>query len=440
MDVIGKVVTGTTVVGRVGERIFSPADAHATLGMPSEVGQEVVDAPPPSRWLPLRVAAIYSGRWMGPSTPVAHVQDHLKHFIRPNRAHVFLGVDPTCWCDASREAREAYHAGDHAAAEVLLVQQARRVFEAWPQLYVALVPSEAPRLPHEAGMAAVRAAVKARAALPPDAPYKTVQRSSIYLHKWFMQYDHLARTEALRRVHGPHDVVVRLRLEVLLGAPLVLEAGLERGRRGLEPSADVIGIHYNRTGCVPCTWTWCVPSPPCTVPPISTVGRDAAAKGGAVAGGGAAGGGDATSALELGTNGYYSTSHDTVRGSGASPVWLWSDWLQIGSPQSMGVLAGMTATHRIFYSTNTTVRCAGLCQEEQNALQLEQRGVKLVPLPLPLRLIRFEARCGTQPLVNATQRQRDHDMSPWYAPCPYMGSQASRACPTEDRRKTGALA
>jgi hypothetical protein len=55
----------------------------------------------------LKIAALYAGRWFGPSA-FAHVaREHLQHIIRPNSMDVFLTVDPTSWCVAPKQGTKA---------------------------------------------------------------------------------------------------------------------------------------------------------------------------------------------------------------------------------------------------------------------------------------------------------------------------------------------
>ena len=135
-----------------------------SLGLRSERGELLV----PSRMTyseTLKIAALYAGRWFGPSA-FAHVaREHLQHIIRPNSMDVFLTVDPTSWCVAPKQARTAYLDGDFATAEHELTRQARVLFEFWPRLHVAFVSAEDPTMPHSYGgraKDALRAAVGGR--------------------------------------------------------------------------------------------------------------------------------------------------------------------------------------------------------------------------------------------------------------------------------------
>ena len=57
---------------------------------------------------------------------------------------------------------------------------------------------------------------------------------------------------------------------------------------------------------------------------------------------------------------------------------FWHDWVYVGSQRSMSTLGAVSQAQR--YRVNATMRCIGLCQEEQTVLQLETSGVRLLPL------------------------------------------------------------
>ena len=47
---------------------------------------------------------------------------------------------------------------------------------------------------------------------------------------WLWQFAYFAHTEALRRIHGPHDLILRARLDVTISTP-ILPSVLVRKRR-----------------------------------------------------------------------------------------------------------------------------------------------------------------------------------------------------------------
>ena len=57
---------------------------------------------------------------------------------------------------------------------------------------------------------------------------------------------------------------------------------------------------------------------------------------------------------------------------------LWHDWVYAGSQSSIARVAQVAQAHS--YMVNLTMRCLGLCQEEQTVLQLQALGVSLRPL------------------------------------------------------------
>ena len=57
---------------------------------------------------------------------------------------------------------------------------------------------------------------------------------------------------------------------------------------------------------------------------------------------------------------------------------LWRDWVYAGSQSSIAKVAQVAQAHS--YMVNLTMRCLGLCQEEQTVLQLQALGVSLRPL------------------------------------------------------------
>ena len=382
----------------------------------------------------LKIAALYAGRWFGPSA-FAHVaREHLQHIIRPNSMDVFLTVDPTSWCVAPKHARTAYLEGDFATAEHELTRQARVLFDFWPRLHVALVSAEDPTTPHSYGgraMDAMRAAVGGRINPTTGAPLvsgHSISRAPVFMYKWFPQYDHVAKSELLRRAFGPHDVIVRLRLDVSLTVPitfLALRGGLVR----------VVGNHSAVVLLMRRD------DPTQRPQPTSSDTSSASAA-------------SATSAPwppEIGVVGYYTQIEPAARmdmrpckaphqpwsmsgqlrseqamgqavlecPKGAKMRWQWSDWLQIGTPRSMAHLASMTADRKIFYTSNTLVRCFGLCQEEQTALHLEARGVRLLMLNLPIAMVMAKAiPCGWSPLLNDSELMKQHKIpGSFFFPC-----------------------
>ena len=112
----------------------------------------------------------------------------------------------------------------------------------------------------------------------------------------------------------------------------------------------------------------------------------------------------------------------SISAGGRAAVWMWSDWLFVGSPAALRPLARMTS-NRMVLSSNQS-RCYGLCQEEQTSLQLTRSGVHLKPLrglPVTIRKILYHPwPCNASvqpPLLNATDLSAMR-ISNWYAACP----------------------
>jgi len=425
----GQVIVNNTVFGSVADT----ASRHV---------QYVEQVIPLSR---LRVAALYSGRFFGTTAGTHIAGDHLKNFIVPNSVEVFLAVDPPSWCAASSAARTAYRAGQRAKAEEELRIQASALFSNWPLLLVALVPAEDAEGPHGYGRAAMLAARKAYMDEPSSDA--NLRRSSIYIHRWYMQFEHVAKVERLRRAFGPHDVVVRLRLDVALTLPLHIHA---TGRRSqllhvlLNHTSSLAVLHRDSPSAAPEDSAWL---PSATAEDSSSVADAAVAEGSRVEPLELASFGYRTAAVprtsrpptEPGTllepcmpKQYADLIPHGMSGLGAAgpyrglqcsehrpTLWMWSDWVQLGTPRSMSALAAMTSRGRVQFVNRSRVRCYGLCQEEQTVLQLEAMGVRMLPLSLPLVLDKpGVAPCHTTPLLNDTELSRDHKISSWYATCP----------------------
>lgn len=380
----------------------------------------------------LRVALLYSGRFFGAQISAGLIDNHLENIIKPNAAAVFVAVDPTTWCAAPLAARRAYGLGDRWTAETYLQEQVRSAFRNWHQLHVALISSEDPAIPHLYGKAGINAMNKLNA---------TGHRAAIFIHKWYMQFDHYAKADALRQAYGPHDLVVRVRMDVEIERPLLLERG--RGERfsgdaysvyvravngskvlvqkvhtsgsarmSLDGDNDLVHEEVGSFGSPaiytddkkgPTSVRQCVPY-------------------------------DADPSLYSMHTGHPACSNASADEKGELP-WMWSDWLFIGSASALAPLAAMTS--RGFVLASSAVRCYGLCQEEQTTLQLQHAGVTLKRLRLPLRIHKINTNpCGATPLLNLTQLASQHQISSWYAPCPPMERGCSAKTQTAERDGT----
>ena len=91
----------------------------------------------------LAVAVLYSGRFYGELTAPEWSKDHLNNLIVPNRAAVFVVVDPVNVCDTSGAVQRALgraNSSNWEAASLALLQEARAIFGGWDHLYAKVVP------------------------------------------------------------------------------------------------------------------------------------------------------------------------------------------------------------------------------------------------------------------------------------------------------------
>ena len=96
-----------------------------------------------SRMPSLAVAVLYSGRFYGELTAPEWSKDHLNNLIVPNRAAVFVVVDPVNVCDTSGAVQRALgraNSSNWEEASLALLQEARAIFGGWDHLYAKVVP------------------------------------------------------------------------------------------------------------------------------------------------------------------------------------------------------------------------------------------------------------------------------------------------------------
>ena len=151
----------------------------------------------------LKVAILYAGRWYGRAGK-HYVANHLDNLIKPAmeiaQVTVFLVTSHDQWCAASRSS-------DTAALEA----EVRAIFGI-PRLYALLVPE--PPVVDVWGSGLVRAAQGA--AMKGGGKGGHASKFKIdQLLSYMRQFTNVARAEALRRQHGPHDLVIKARLDVL---------------------------------------------------------------------------------------------------------------------------------------------------------------------------------------------------------------------------------
>lgn len=161
---------------------------------------------------------------------------------------------------------------------------------------------------------------------------------------WYRQWEHFSRAEHLRRAAGPHDVVVRSRLDLLLPAPLLVAVLPELEEAALGSSTEPSGVVYalshravNADGFTP---------RPCTAADPRAESMEEA--------------GHANADTKL----HCATYH--------------RDWLYVSASEAAtAVLAGM-AYRPLLHALPQ--RCKGWCQEEQMRLQLLRADARLAPL------------------------------------------------------------
>lgn len=279
-------------------------------------------------------------------------------------------------------------------------------------LHVALTTAEDPAMPHNVGKAALEA--MRRIGVGND-------RSAIYIHKWYMQFDHYAKADALRRAYGPHELVVRVRMDVELMWPLHLESfrsGQQRSSSSLRADASYSVALQQPNGTRTVLQRLHAGERHLDV---GAFGSHAIKLPLASDGGGPRPTASETRCVPTGDGinlyGQTGSLKPQCPADLNAVEWMWSDWFFVGTAAALAPLASMTSRGIIF--TSNVSRCYGLCQEEQTSLQLQEAGATLLPLRLPLRMHRVNANpCGYVPLLNLSELAAQHQISGWYAPCP----------------------
>ena len=174
---------------------------------------------------PPRVAVLYSGRWFGTGdaelgwqTTQQWAANHLRYLITPNNASVFVVASPSNWCGPPAQAREQVSVA--SATETLFQAEVRAAFRGWHDLHAALIPQDE-GLPQDGAYAAAAVtAIKREALLTGSNKTGHYGFVTAMMRNWYWQFSHYMRAEQLRRSHGPHDWVVRVRLDVQFAATL----------------------------------------------------------------------------------------------------------------------------------------------------------------------------------------------------------------------------
>jgi hypothetical protein len=158
----------------------------------------------------LHLAILYSGRWFGRAGE-HFVANHRTHLIAPAVAAgaevgVFLIASPDQWCSAS---------GDDD--ERTLANEVQAMFGSSVTAHVNLVPE--PDAVDSRGSGLVSAAQQAAMRGGGKGGHASAFKIN-ELMRYLRQFGNVARAEELRRRHGPHDVVLKARLDVLYAKPV----------------------------------------------------------------------------------------------------------------------------------------------------------------------------------------------------------------------------
>ena len=348
----------------------------------------------PAQHSPMRIAVLYSGRWFGGGavggwqTTLAWAQNHLQHLIMPNNASVFVVATSSTWCGPPPDARVAHADGKHSAAESVLQQEVRAAFRGWPNTHAALVTALEDQRKDNAYHAQAKRVVSAH-------NMSTSGFISAAVRGWRWQFALYARADQLQRVHGPHDWIVRARLDVIFepGFPLLVQPlqkrttkagsivfavgvhGIAQPRKSVEDTNALHPCHDKSTGATDYIDTF---------PVMEQDSRP--------------------DCLNL-ANG----NRHMFPAAEAHVEWRWRDWIFVGASQAMEPLASM-ADGQVLLS-HSLIRCFGLCQEEQTMLQLAHHGVALRPLGAHVQLDRINcsSRESTTPLKQTLPQ--------WASPC-----------------------
>ena len=215
--------------------------------------------------------------------------------------------------------------------------------------------------------------------MPPLTPLSPSPASHIS-HHFSWQFAHYARVDSLRRAHGPHDYVIRARLDVLFdeGYPLSVLA-LPRAHTRPDSTIYAVGFHA-----------------------LTSTRRDALGIAADVTlkqcfdrreSEASAGRADTFTLLQRAAGDVPDCPASSAEADAdASPwrrtrhAWHFRDWLFVGTARAMEPLAQMTESGTLISRNDT--RCFGLCQEEQVNLQLTYRNTVLHPLSARVALDR----------------------------------------------------
>ena len=363
----------------------------------------------------LAVAVLYSGRFYGELTAPEWSKDHLNNLIVPNRAAVFVVVDPVNVCDTSGAVQRALGRANSSkweAASLALLQEARAIFGGWDHLYAKVVPP-VKATDVEQKFKQVRATSKPTAACSatagqlsflPSGP-AVVSTTLLLVLMRLAPEPHPQRAQAgrLAKTLGWQDALTDNRKATLYnwekqfelirqGVAFVLATA---SSDGAEPFDVVVRMRMvrdqpNKNRPAPVAPLFgCLLGDPSPLPArallaapqdvhlaVPRVFSHRAIPNGVV--------------MALG---YWAVLEDpdgfTVNRPSSQACRrdarctqrlqvFWHDWVYAGSQSSIAKVAQVAQARS--YLVNLTTRCLGLCQEEQTVLQLEALGVPLSPL------------------------------------------------------------
>ena len=328
------------------------------------------------------MAVLYSGRFFGGGTEAWEstqewAANHLRFLVRPLGASVFLAASAINWCGSTEEVREAIRSGHIDAAQEALKREVSTAFQNWRDVHATYVASVADVTDAALGEQAM-ALSRER-----GAPCGALRVFNTTIQNWRWQLRHLARAEELRRRHGPHDFIIRARLDVTFTkvASLMPAQGLDdRTLLALGPTCSrdtkLVGTTTrNQTGAL------CMQPVKFQMPCGKRTPRAAAVR-----------------------------SLHRIR----LPADYWSDWLYLAREQAFATLVSLAEEDGLL-ATNLSHSCYGLCQEEQTALQLAARGLALAPLEWFVSLQRVGCT-GIRPAIDVPSSDA------WTSPCAPRGA------------------
>lgn len=324
------------------------------------------------------MAVLYSGRFFG-SRSLHLVRNHLHLLIRPYNASVFLVCDTSNWCHLPREVSQAYLKGrsSHSTVEEVLQRQVSSLFG--KEAKAAFLNLQEGFYEYQTASAheiTRRHNVRVAQGDTTKAGYSPAG----LMRRWFSQYSHIARANDLRSVYGPHDLIVRMRLDAYFTTPLDLRALWVGMDKRPELASRLLAQSFQVEQVKPLREMW--GGFECRL--NDTGSREILDK-------------DGIAVTRVCTSSYRK---------------LYRDWIFVGTPRVFAAFDAMSSSRTLYASDE--VRCGGFCQEEQTLLHLRRAGLEVESLPRDLslkieRTIPATAECHGgefQPFLNWTDLKR----------------------------------